>query len=58
MGNTKTWSEYTQGECNDVYEARGDVYGGDPDHTHRWSWTGDDGNGHMGWVCACSAYRP
>ncbi|MFD8648686.1 hypothetical protein [Streptomyces mirabilis] len=35
-----------------------DVYGGDPSHPHEWTWTEDDGNGHMGFVCPCTAFRP
>jgi hypothetical protein len=34
------------------------VYGGDPLHPHVWTWTEDDGNGHMGHVCSCTAFRP
>jgi hypothetical protein len=33
------------------------IYGGEPDHPHTWTWTEDDGNGHMGYVCPCSAFR-
>ena len=45
-------------ERNEMYAARGDVYGGDPMHPHQWAWTDDDGNGHAGFVCGCGAYRP
>lgn len=41
-------------EFGDVF---GDVFGGDPNHAHLRTWTNDDGNGHMGYVCACDAYR-
>ncbi|MCP9209589.1 hypothetical protein [Streptomyces cucumeris] len=34
-----------------------EVYGGDPMHLHQWTWTEDDGNGHMGYTCPCSAFR-
>ncbi len=36
---------------------RSDVLGGDPDHAHLWTWTSDN-NSHMGFECACGAYRP
>ncbi|MGY0062870.1 hypothetical protein ACWY4P_41095 [Streptomyces sp. LZ34] len=45
-------------ERNFEYALRGDIYGGDPSHAHLWTWTDDDGNGHMGYVCDCGAYRP
>lgn len=50
------------GACNDArnmeYAMRGEIYGGDPACAHRWMWTLDDGNGHMGFVCShCDAYR-
>jgi hypothetical protein len=34
-----------------------EIWGGDPEHPHTWTWTEDDGNGHMGYVCACTAFR-
>lgn len=34
-----------------------DVYGGDPNHAHQWTWTPDN-HGHMGYECPCGAYRP
>lgn len=33
-----------------------EVYGGDPDHTHQWTWT-PDSQGHMGYECPCGAFR-
>ncbi|MGW6202224.1 hypothetical protein ACWF9B_01005 [Streptomyces sp. NPDC055089] len=35
-----------------------EVFGGDSSHEpHTWTWTEDDGNGHMGWVCPCGGFR-
>lgn len=34
-----------------------EVWGGDPEHPHTWTWTPDDGNDHMGHVCPCGAFR-
>ena len=45
-------------QLNGQYAARGEIYGGDPLHAHRWTWTPDDGNGRSGHVCKCDAYRP
>lgn len=48
----------TTARTNDDQTPTHDVYGGDPSHPHHWTWTPDDGNGHMGFVCTCGAYRP
>lgn len=34
-----------------------EIWGGDPLHEHTWTWAEDDGNGHMGYTCSCTAFR-